>query len=316
MVSYLVKLLTSYLIFLFAIAYLLQSHSTAFAIEQSNYAVFSEQTVEFSSIEDINQTISSVKDSDVLIVKFKFNPFDPQILAAYLPDGYITINGTYDVFELMLKTFFRPIVANNEIKTLILDINFFIQNGEQKNILYIKNLVERMSTDFARKKYRTMLGLKFKYNPLTQDSIDALFNYTIISSQIKALQIDSGYLDWISKTIQAHLKQLKYLSLENNIIGAQNVQFQDFLSSLKKFKTLEILNLNHNSIGSHDGQFKLLSEQIQKMSHLKYLSLENNLLGVFPTDSTLFLHFMQKNKSISINIQANYSFIESSNAHH
>lgn len=286
-------------------------------MEQQNATKFFEQTVEFSTIETIDQVISSVKDSDVLVVKFKFDPFEQNILMRYLPDGYITINGEYDVLELMLKTFFRPIVAHNRIKFLILDLNSFMQSDHQKNRMSIKNLLERMDTDFARRKYKTMLGLKFKYNTSTKEFIDSLFNYTVIATRIKAIQIDSGYENLMSqKSYQSYARQWEYFSLENNLIGAQNTQFPYFVESLKNLKKLKILNLKHNAIGSFDKQLKLLSAQIVKMTKLEYISLENNLIGAFPKDSEEFRNFTQKNKTLTVNIRANCFVAESSNECH
>lgn len=277
----------------------------AFAIEQNNTLV-SEQTIEFSSIDTIEQKIASVQDSDILTVKFDFDPFAPNVLLDYLPDGYITINGEHDVFELMLKTFFRPIAANSNIKFLLFDLNFFIQSQNQRQVINIKNLIERVAADFARKKYKTMLGLRFKYSINSQEFIDSLFNYTIIGSHIKAIWLDSGYVDFFSqKKHQSYMGQWKYLNLENNLIGAKKENFPLFLDILKKLKKLEILNLNHNAIGSDDGQLKLLSEQMTRMPKLKYVSIENNLIGAFQEDSANFHEFIQKDKTIYVNLLYN-----------
>lgn len=294
--------------------FLLQWDCNAFS---EPYAIqnFSQQEINFESVDDIEHIVSSVKDSDILIVKFNFDPFEPDILSTYLPNGYITINGEYDVFEMMLKTFFRPIVSDNNIKILLLDLNFFLKKDHQKNIAHIKNLVERISVDFSRRRYKTTIGLKFKYSKDTQEKIDALFEYSSLA-HIKAIQIDSGYADLISqKRYEPHIKNWTYLSLENNRVGANNSNFLIFLDCLKKFKKLTALNLAHNAIGSEAGEIKSLTDQIVKMPRLQYISLENNLVGVFQDDTTILNEFMGKNKSVYINLESNYSVSEFSTAH-
>lgn len=276
--------------------------SFSWAIEKH----FLTQQLNFPLPENIPQILNKINNSDVLIVALGFDPYESNILDEYLPEGYITVNGEYDINELIIKTFLNPVLYNENIKFLILDITPLLKNSSEQRVLRIKMLIEKMASYFAKNNRQIELGVKFKYIPKYQDSIDQFFSYTEMPLLLKSIQIESGYdYFFVQKSYLNYLGNLKYLDLSSNVIGSQKQNFDDFIYNLKKLKNLEILNLNNNAIGSLNGNLKLLGNQISHMPNLKYLNLQNNLIGAYKEDAREFEKSIEKSKGIVVNLKYN-----------
>ena len=142
-------------------------------------------------------------------MSFGFDPYSRNLLEVYLPDGYITINGEYDATELIVKTFFDPVLENDNLKYLIIDLNTFLKNPNQKKISNIKMLVEKLAFNLAKQNRTVGLGFKFKYDQNSNVFIDQLFNYTIVATTVNAIQLESGYSDFYTTIISKLFEKFK-----------------------------------------------------------------------------------------------------------
>ena len=93
---------------------------------------------------------------------------------------------------------------------------------------------------YLNKKHSAVqIGLKFKYDKNSQESIDALFAFTEIPRSVKGVYLESGYTSFFEqKSYEKFSENLKYLSLDNNIIGSEKESFNVFLNQLKLLKNL------------------------------------------------------------------------------
>ncbi len=173
-----------------------------------------------------SQAISIVGQTDgysILGTEFKFNPFSKNLLIDYLPDGYITVNDQVNITKLVVNTYFAPLVQNNDLAVLVLDINSLIPELSVKNINEVKYLIEEISSCMHAKNPQTILALKFTYTEKSKTIIDQLLSFTSIPILVKGVQIPKGGDEFLKeKTKAGFIKNLRYVSLKASLTEEKN----------------------------------------------------------------------------------------------
>jgi len=286
--------------------YIFFSYLSQTYIHANVASTITSQEVVFDSVNNTDDIIDSLPDYNILSVTFKFDPYSVKIIKENFPDGYITINGRYDMNELIVNRYFYPLLENPDLKFLIIDFNSLVQNSHSSRIDDIKLLIEKFSKYAFQKKHNVHLALKFDYSGQSQKSVNTLFAYTSIPILIEGIQITKGYNDFfINKSKSQFIKKIKYLNLSSNRIGAETKEFNQFIKDLALLKKIQILDLQNNSIGANDKTLNQFADSINTLDSLEYINLENNLLGAHEEDTKAFETHLKDSTSLSINFEHN-----------